>query len=69
MGKPRDRQDAKKALRERSGRAFLAADGAEHVLPYFENAFPDDDRPRKAIETTRAWARGEIRAGEALAAY
>jgi len=41
--------------------AVWAADCAEHVLHYFEQARPDDDRPRRAIELARAWARGEIR--------
>ena len=41
--------------------AGWAADCAEHVLHYFEHARPDDDRPRRAIELARAWARGEIR--------
>jgi hypothetical protein len=35
--------------------ALWAADCAEHVLPYFEEKHPDDDRPRKAIEACRAW--------------
>jgi hypothetical protein len=39
---------------------FWAADCAEHVLHQFERARPDDDRPRRAIELGRAWARGEI---------
>jgi hypothetical protein len=48
--------------------ALWAADCAEHVLPYFEENSPQDDRPRKAIEAGRAWARGEIRCGQARAA-
>jgi len=36
-----------------------AADCAEHVLPYFEEEYPQDDRPRKAIEAARAWERGD----------
>jgi hypothetical protein len=32
-----------------------AADCAERVLPYFEEKYPDDNRPRKAIEALRAW--------------
>ena len=36
--------------------ALWAADCAEHVLPFFEEKFPDDDRPRKAIEACRSWA-------------
>jgi hypothetical protein len=35
--------------------ALWAADCAEHVLPYFENECPNDDRPRKAIEVCRTW--------------
>ncbi len=54
--------------------AIWAADCAEHVLPYFEKEFPKDDRPRKAIEACRMWARTgifkmtEIR-GASLAAH
>ena len=40
--------------------AIWAADCAEHVLHHFEAARPDDDRPRRAIEHGRAWARGEV---------
>ena len=40
--------------------ARWAADCAEHVLHLFEEARPDDDRPRRAIELGRAWARGEV---------
>ena len=35
--------------------ALWAADCAEHVLAYFENENPNDNRPRKAIEVCRAW--------------
>jgi hypothetical protein len=37
-----------------------ASDCAEHVLPYFEEMYPEDDRPRKAIEAARAWVRGDL---------
>ncbi len=37
--------------------SLWAADCAEHVLLYFEDQYPDDDRPRKAIEACRDWAR------------
>lgn len=37
--------------------ATWAADCAERVLPFFEEAYPDDDRPRKALETCRTWVR------------
>ena len=40
--------------------AMWAADCAEHVLHLFEGARPDDDRPRRAIQMGRAWARGEV---------
>lgn len=45
--------------------ALWAADCAEHVLHFFEEAQPGDDRPRHAIEMARAWARGEITKSEA----
>ena len=48
--------------------AVWAADCAEHVLPFFEQARPGDDRPRRAIELGRAWARGEIPWAEARTA-
>ena len=53
---------------DRKTLAFWAADCAEHVLPSFEERHPDDDRPRKAIEAIRAWARGEIKVGAARSA-
>lgn len=40
--------------------ALWAADCAQHVLHYFEQARPEDDRPRRAIELTHAWAQGKI---------
>lgn len=40
--------------------AIWAADCAEHVLPFFEQVQPNDDRPRRAIEQIRAWTHGEI---------
>jgi hypothetical protein len=39
---------------------LFAADCAEHVLHLYERDYPDDKRPRAAIEATRAYARGEI---------
>ncbi len=48
--------------------ALWAADCAEHVLPLFEQAQPKDDRPRRAIDLGRAWARGAIAWAEARAA-
>src|SRR5271165_6484754 len=43
---------------ERTMRLF-AADCAEHVLHFYEEKFPDDTRPRKAIEVVRRYANGE----------
>ena len=48
--------------------AMWAADCAEHVLALFEQARPNDDRPRRAIDLGRAWARGEIAWSEARTA-
>ena len=44
--------------------AVWAAACAEHVLPLFEEC-SSDDRPRQAIETAKAWARGEVPVGAA----
>lgn len=35
--------------------AIWAADCAERVLPYFEEHYPKDNRPRNAIEALHAW--------------
>ena len=35
--------------------AVFAMDCAERVLPYFEEKYPEDNRPRIAIETLQAW--------------
>ncbi len=48
--------------------ATWAADCAEHVLPFFDQARPTDDRPRRAIDLGRAWARGEVSWQEARTA-
>ena len=37
--------------------AAWAADCAERVLPYFEQKYPEDPRPRDAITTLREWIR------------
>jgi uncharacterized protein GlcG (DUF336 family) len=44
--------------------AAWAANCAEHVLPLF-GGYSTDDRPQCAIETARAWARGEVTVGDA----
>ena len=46
--------------KEHRQRALWAAKQAEKVLTYFEEKYPDDKRPRKAIESARAWAKGKI---------
>src|SRR5258708_33243681 len=55
--------------------AIWAADCAQHVLHFFEEMQPNDDRPQRAIELARALAPGEITmtpartaAGHAMAA-
>ena len=45
--------------------ALWAADCAEHVLPLFEDYYPEDDRPRKAIAAARAWVLGNLKVTEA----
>ena len=54
--------------------ATWAADCAERVLSFFEEAYPQDERPRKAIQHCRTWVRtgvfkmAEIR-GASLSAH
>jgi hypothetical protein len=40
--------------------ALWAADCAEHVVHHFQQARPSDERPRRALDLARAWARGEV---------
>jgi len=35
--------------------ALWAIDCAERVMPYFEEKYPEDHRPRQAIETLQTW--------------
>src|SRR5262245_21087961 len=35
--------------------AIWAIDCAERVLPYFEEQYPEDKRPRQAIEALQTW--------------
>lgn len=51
-----------------------AAQCAEHLLPYFEEKYPEDTRPRDAIRTLREWVQtGEfsmaVIRGASLAAH
>lgn len=48
--------------------ALWAADCAEHVLYLFKEVQPNDDRPRRAIESARTWVRGEITMSQSRAA-
>ena len=45
--------------------AIWALDCSERVLPYFEDKYPEDNRPRLAIEAGRAWVRDELPMWEA----
>ena len=45
--------------------AGWAANCAENVLLIFEEKYPEDCRPRQAIEAARLWVKGEIKVGEA----
>ncbi len=45
--------------------AVWAADCAEHVLHLFEKRCPGDDRPRRAIDLARTWARGGVKMTDA----
>lgn len=46
--------------------AAWAADCAERVLPVFEAAAPDDDRPRLLIARTRAFAHAEVNTADEI---
>jgi hypothetical protein len=35
--------------------ALWAVDCAERVMPYFEEKYPEDSRPRQAIDTLKRW--------------
>ena len=47
----------------------LACRFVEDVLPLYEQQFPGDDRPRRAIEVKRLWLRGEATNEELVAAW
>ena len=54
--------DATKVLHE------FACRVAEDVLQFFEEQYPDDKRPRAAIETKRRWLKGKVTDMELAAA-
>jgi len=57
-----------KAWDERTARLF-ACDCAEHVSHLFEQKYPEDTRPRNAIEVARRFANGEATREELTAAW
>jgi hypothetical protein len=54
--------------RDHGSLVLWATDCAEHVLPYFEEKYPNDNRPRDAVEAGHAWVHGEIATSGARAA-
>ncbi|WP_409025023.1 putative immunity protein [Hymenobacter sp.] len=52
-------------IHEHKRLAVWAADCAERVLSLFEQACPDDYRPREAIAAARAWVRNGLTVSEA----
>ena len=68
------RMDGKLGWATRQELVLAACDCAELALPGFEKEYPDDKRPRTAIETARKWANGEatreeVRTAADAAAY
>ena len=51
----RPKGNEKYSQQDQRSMAAWAADCSERVLPFFENAYPKDDRPCKAIEACRFW--------------
>ena len=47
---------------------LFACDCAERVLPLYETNYPNDNRPRQAIETARRFANGQATLAELAAA-
>ena len=48
---------------------LFACDCAEQALPIYEKDYPDDKRPRKAVETARLFAEGKATQKELAAAW
>ena len=44
---------------EKETLVIWACNCVDHVLLFFEQKYPDDIRPRKALEVARAWLKGE----------
>lgn len=53
---------------EHESLVLWATNCAEEVLHIFEEKYPNDDRPRKAIEAGRMWANRELTVSEARSA-
>ena len=49
--------------------SLFACDCAEHVLPIYEKKYPNNNCPRKAIETSRAFAMGKATKKQLAAAW
>ncbi len=48
---------------------LFAVDAAEHVLHFFEKTYPNDNRPRLAIQAARKFSNSQISTKELFAAY
>ena len=57
------------ALMNRKQRTELAIFCAESVLPIFEDRYPEDKRPRKAIDAARVWLENPTEENRRAAAY
>lgn len=55
LGNSTDEQDALRVI------ALWAAEFAEEALPVFEDTYPDDARPREAVEAAREFGKGKKR--------
>lgn len=51
-------------LEEHQALVLWAISCAEHVLQFFEEHRPDDDRPRDALKAGKEWVAGEMSVGE-----
>jgi len=56
-------QPIRKLIEKQKHRTLVlwSIDCAGHLLPIFEEKYPKDKRPRKAVEAAEGWARGNIK--------
>ncbi len=56
-------QPFRKLIEQQKHRTLVAwaLDCAPRVLRIFEKEYPEEKRPRQALETAAAWARGEVK--------